>query len=208
MQAHPARSASAEPGKASGGWSPTTRPARRAGDEIRAPATLVEAALHATADAGSIPAVSTAASIGSTVSPITAVPHDGEGGPIGGGDTPPPRSALRATVDVRGRGAAHEGGEHTRALASVLPDRRFESRAAQRHTTGRRRARQVAMCAGRGSGGRIGHRCPLTARRRHRARPAARAWPGRRLARPFGLDGAPGGAVRAPVCTSRGSPCP
>src|SRR5204863_9482149 len=28
-----------------GGWSPPTRPARRAGDEIRAPATLVEATL-------------------------------------------------------------------------------------------------------------------------------------------------------------------
>src|ERR1700729_2888916 len=43
MQAYPVRSVSANPGKSSGGWSPATPPARRVGDEIRAPATLVEA---------------------------------------------------------------------------------------------------------------------------------------------------------------------
>src|SRR2546421_7330944 len=41
-----------------GSWSFAPPPAWRAKDEIRAPATLVEATLHATADAGSIPAVS------------------------------------------------------------------------------------------------------------------------------------------------------
>ena len=53
------RSASAKPGKTQGGWSPATPPARRAGDEIRAPATLVEAISHAITDVGSIPTVST-----------------------------------------------------------------------------------------------------------------------------------------------------
>src|SRR5437763_315269 len=42
-QAHPVRPAFAKPGTSSEGWSPATPPARRAGDEIRAPATLVEA---------------------------------------------------------------------------------------------------------------------------------------------------------------------
>src|SRR3954451_1091725 len=57
-QAHPARPASAEPGTPSGSWSPGTPPARQPEDENRAPATLVDATFHATADAGSIPAVS------------------------------------------------------------------------------------------------------------------------------------------------------
>src|SRR5258708_6776384 len=43
----------------SGSWSRATPPARRSRDEIRAPATLVDATFYATADAGSIPAVST-----------------------------------------------------------------------------------------------------------------------------------------------------
>lgn len=43
MQAHPRRSASAKGGTSSGGWSPVTPPARRPGDEIRGPDTLVEA---------------------------------------------------------------------------------------------------------------------------------------------------------------------
>ena len=43
QQAHPGRPASADPGKPSGGWSPSTPPARREGDENRAPATLVDA---------------------------------------------------------------------------------------------------------------------------------------------------------------------
>src|SRR4051812_9111344 len=59
MQAHPRRSASPEPGTSFRGWSSATPPARRAEDEIRAPDTLVEAALHAIADVGSIPTVST-----------------------------------------------------------------------------------------------------------------------------------------------------
>jgi hypothetical protein len=59
MPAHPGRSASAKPGKASGGWSRGTPPARRPRDEIRAPDTLVDATSCAIADAGSIPAVST-----------------------------------------------------------------------------------------------------------------------------------------------------
>ncbi len=53
-------------GDISGSWFPATRPARLAGDEIRAPATLVEAILYAIADVGSIPTVST---IGSTCKP-------------------------------------------------------------------------------------------------------------------------------------------
>jgi len=40
-------------------WPATTPPARRVEGEIRAPATLVDATFYATADAGSIPAVST-----------------------------------------------------------------------------------------------------------------------------------------------------
>jgi hypothetical protein len=40
-------------------WPSTTRPARLVEGEIRAPATLVDATSYATADAGSIPAVST-----------------------------------------------------------------------------------------------------------------------------------------------------
>src|SRR4051794_37282704 len=43
MQAHPQRSVSAKGGTSSGGWLPATPPARRAGSEIRAPDTLVEA---------------------------------------------------------------------------------------------------------------------------------------------------------------------
>src|SRR2546423_9380935 len=57
-QAHPERVAPSAPGTPFGSWSFATRPAWRAEDEIRAPATLVEATFHATADAGSIPAVS------------------------------------------------------------------------------------------------------------------------------------------------------
>src|SRR3954449_8749954 len=57
-QAHPERAAPSAPGTPFGSWSFATRPAWRAKDEIRAPATLVEATFHATADAGSIPAVS------------------------------------------------------------------------------------------------------------------------------------------------------
>src|SRR2546423_9524615 len=57
-QAHPERVAPSAPGTPFGSWSFATRPAWRAKDEIRAPATLVEATFHATADAGSIPAVS------------------------------------------------------------------------------------------------------------------------------------------------------
>src|SRR5437763_9488283 len=57
-QAHPERDAPSAPGTSSGSWSFATPPAWRAKDEIRAPATLVEAIFHATADAGSIPAVS------------------------------------------------------------------------------------------------------------------------------------------------------
>src|SRR3954452_15015910 len=59
MPAHPGRSAFAEPGTSSEGWSPATLPVWRAGDENRAPDTLVEATFSAIADAGSIPAVST-----------------------------------------------------------------------------------------------------------------------------------------------------
>jgi hypothetical protein len=59
MPAHPRRPASAKPGKASGGWSRGTPPARRPRDENRAPDTLVDATSCAIADAGSIPAVST-----------------------------------------------------------------------------------------------------------------------------------------------------
>src|SRR3954451_20688995 len=44
MQARPARSAFARPGTLKRGWSPATPPARRARDENRAPATLVDAA--------------------------------------------------------------------------------------------------------------------------------------------------------------------
>src|SRR3954451_24726563 len=44
MQARPARSAFARPGTLKRGWSPATPPARRARDEYRAPATLVDAA--------------------------------------------------------------------------------------------------------------------------------------------------------------------
>jgi hypothetical protein len=58
-QAHPERSAPANPGKSFGSWSSATRPAWLAEDETRAPATLVEATFHATSDAGSTPAVST-----------------------------------------------------------------------------------------------------------------------------------------------------
>src|SRR5437879_4763025 len=57
-QAHPERVAPSATGTSFGSWSFATRPAWRAEDEIRAPATLVEATFHATADAGSIPAVS------------------------------------------------------------------------------------------------------------------------------------------------------
>src|SRR5436305_2947174 len=57
-QAHPERVAPSAPGTSFGSWSFATPPAWRAKDEIRAPATLVEATFHATADAGSIPAVS------------------------------------------------------------------------------------------------------------------------------------------------------
>src|SRR4051794_39148988 len=59
MPAHPGRSAFAEPGTSSEGWSPATLPVWRSGDENRAPDTLVEATPSAIADAGSIPAVST-----------------------------------------------------------------------------------------------------------------------------------------------------
>src|SRR3954453_22960445 len=59
MPAHPGRSAFAEPGTSSEVWSPATLPVWRAGDENRAPDTLVEATFSAIADAGSIPAVST-----------------------------------------------------------------------------------------------------------------------------------------------------
>src|SRR3954447_24850878 len=59
MPAHPGRSAFAEPGTSSEGWSLATLPVWRAGDENRAPDTLVEATFSAIADAGSIPAVST-----------------------------------------------------------------------------------------------------------------------------------------------------
>ena len=58
QQAHPERVAPSAAGTPSGGWSFATPPAWRAKDEIRSPATLVEATFHATADAGSIPAVS------------------------------------------------------------------------------------------------------------------------------------------------------
>ncbi len=53
------RSAFANPGKFLEGWPFATPPARRAEGEIRAPDTLVEVTSYATADAGSIPAVST-----------------------------------------------------------------------------------------------------------------------------------------------------
>jgi hypothetical protein len=59
MPAHPGRSASAQPGTSPGGWSRATPPARRPRDEIRAPATLVDATFCAIADPGSIPGVST-----------------------------------------------------------------------------------------------------------------------------------------------------
>src|SRR5581483_8941774 len=45
-----------------GSWLSATRPAWLAESEIRAPATLVDATSYATADAGSIPAVSTGCS--------------------------------------------------------------------------------------------------------------------------------------------------
>src|SRR4051794_30707277 len=57
-QAHPARPPPPHPGASSGSWSPRPPPARQPEDETRAPATLVDATFHATADAGSIPAVS------------------------------------------------------------------------------------------------------------------------------------------------------
>src|SRR5437588_6289410 len=57
-QAHPVRPASANPGDSTGSWSSGPPPARQPEDETRAPATLVDATFHATADAGSIPAVS------------------------------------------------------------------------------------------------------------------------------------------------------
>ena len=53
------RPAPADPGTFFWSWSPTTPPAWRVGDEIRAPDTLVDTTFCATADAGSIPAVST-----------------------------------------------------------------------------------------------------------------------------------------------------
>src|SRR5437763_13299566 len=59
-QAHPERDAPSATGTSSGSWSFATPPAWRVEEETRAPATLVEATFHATADAGSIPAVSIA----------------------------------------------------------------------------------------------------------------------------------------------------
>ena len=70
---------------------PTTPPARRVEGEIRAPATLVDATFHATADAGSIPAVST--------DPIALKPCD----PVQNG-----RLGCRCTASALMRSAGRE----------------------------------------------------------------------------------------------------
>ena len=93
------RSVSAKSGTAQGDWSPATPPARRAGDEIRAPATLVEATLTRSRTwvrfppSPSLPRI---ARIYGGFGPVTA-------------SAPLPSKSMRGLIGIRGAIAAVAG---------------------------------------------------------------------------------------------------